>query len=593
MLTLTSSQAAAAASETCEPRILVEIDTGGGTMRFAEELVTWSGVDYTARLLNAGALTATIEGTGAAVYTPRRFTVELANADGWASRQRPSYWRNRTVRVKQVFLDVESDAVRTQTYVVAGMSADGVKATLTCEDALSPVLSLPVPSQRITAQRFSGVAGLPAEGQPIPLVYGRCYVPLLLIESNSYAHRYIAGAGVCSLSGAVVELDPVTREISQITSPYTVGIGFSVTAPYTLTTRTVDGVTFSEVLFDGMARIAYAAEGRYADITGPLGGNVTPAQVLADLLTNQAGANQPAGTFVDSDTLVTAHSAAVGMGLYVDAALTTALPLERVLGALAQDGLIRALPGASLRLSMQCSRSVVASFCPANILDGTFTVEDQHNRATETQRIVRYTERAWPPVTLAEVAYVVQSGSTVEQAASFLGRRTSAMTAARIGAQEAAYGARRYRFATALKPIAVEPGDLVSLTHSLAALSAQQCEVLDAVYETSRIAWTLRELPTVALDGANMEADQPFWLYTQRIPYNQGSRAANVALSFTSSHQLGRTPIRATEIAILGNLCTASLVSATDSTWTCVTVSSLSSSYRWETILRGWDLSVR
>lgn len=594
MITLTTSQQAAALAPATEPRIGVTIYALDGTYRVAQEQLTWSGLDFQPRLLDPGNLQASIDGGAVGLVPSQRVSVQLANGDGWASQKPAVAWRGRRVDVTQFFLDVPSDAVRTTAFTCVGAQGDATTFTLECEELLAGARRTLVPpdDHRITKVMYPNLDdGSPVLGTIVPRVYGRVYVPLTLVDQRSSpGDLYVGAAGVASMSGLVAEIyqggfTPVTTAADS----FTVGL-INVVQPYSSATAIRDGLTVTEI---AMARGVPADNPpvpRFAELTGPLGEFVTPAQVAGDLF-------QLAGlaALVDSDALVAAHSTYVANAHWIDAAITQQRPLEDWLGDLCHDGLLRVRMGTKIVVEAIGSSAPVTSFHAGNILAGTVRVDDVHLGTEESRRGVLYRERTTDPFAVSQAAWDAGSGATSLRQAPFVGRASVANRLAQTYAQQEAAGVRRYSWGSTIKAVALEEGDIVTFTHSHVAADRARLEVLTVNRAGDTVSITARNAPvSIFAVGAGPPDRTNFRFGYQRIPYNAGSfitTPTSRTQVITGSHQMGTTPTVVTAVPLVREAVVSSLVSATDSTFQVAnTVNAQLTGQNMAVILRAWDL---
>lgn len=594
MRTLTTSLQAAAQAAATEPRVGVTCYATDGTYRWAQEPLTWSGIDYTGRLLDPGALSASIDGGAVGLVPAQRISIKLANADGWASRKRPEVWRGRRVDVTEFFADVQSDTVRTTAFTVVGAASDAATFTLECEELLASARRTLVPPDqyRITRTKYPNLdEGSPLLGQIIPRIYGRAYMPLLLVDQRSSpGDLYAACVGVASLSGLVAEtflgaFTPVTTAADS----FTVG-PVNVIQPYSAFTATRDGLTVTEV---AMARGVPAGNPpvpRFAELTSPLGEFVTPAQVVADLFT-LAGIN----AFVDSDALLTAHSYYLATSHFVDCALTVQRPLEDWLGDLCHDGLLRIRMRDTIVVEAIRSAAPVMSFHAGNVLAGTVRVEDVHVGTEESRRTVLYRERTTDPTAISQAFWDAGSGAAVVREAPFIGRASVATRVARTFANAEAAGVRRYAWGSTVKAAALEEGDVVTLTHSHVAADRRRVEVLGVTRQGDTVSITAREAPvSIFALGTPVPDRTNFRFGYQRVPYAAGSFVTTTTSRtqvITGSHQMQVTPTAVAAISVIREAIVSSLMTATDSTFQVAnTVNAQWVGINFALLLRAWDL---
>lgn len=582
MITLPDSLQAAALAQGHAPRTLVEVATVEGTYRFAEEAIRWSGYDYSPRLQNPAEVSASLDGSADGTVPSGNTSIVLANPDGFVSRKR--CWQGAAATVREVFLGVDSVSVRTTRFTVTGVNADRANATLSCDDVLGAATDAPVPPREhtITLERWPNVdVGGNAIGQAVPRVYGECYAPLFLVDQRSTpGDRYVACTDTASLRGMVVE------RWDGGFSPVTASSFFADTWSATAATR--GGLAVFEVELAPL--IPNLGAVRFAHLTSPLGAFVTPAQVFADVMT-LAGM----GHLVDSDANLAAHTAYLANSHACDASLTGVVGLRPLLGALAHDGLCRFRLGDTLALIPVASSAPVGSFYPGNILAGTLAIEDVPLRDIASDRVVFYRDRTTDPAIQSFRRAAVGSGAQTATEAVFLGRPSVVQRVAGTWAALEYHGRRRYRFQTPMTATALEAGDPVTFTHSLAGVDGVRCEVLAARRAGESIAWTLREQPIEAFAVPNLPADPAFEILYQRLPYTGASWSLTDVPPFTVtvSHRLARAPdsVRTvTNLGVWGFTVQASLTAATTTTATIRTAVVGGGPFQLADTLLAWDL---
>ncbi len=596
MITLTTSQRAASLAPANEPRVGVTITALDGVYRVAQEACTWSGLDFSARLLDPGALIAAVDGLAGGIAQAQRFSVRLADADGRFARKRPDTWRGRRVQVDEFFLDVPSAAVRSTVCTVVEASADANTFTLACEEQLAAARRTLIPpdTHRITKAKYPNLDdGAPQLGQIAPRVYGRVYTPLVLVDQRSTpGDLYCACAGVSSLSGLVAEVfNGAFTPVTTAADSFTVGL-INPVQPYSSQTTTRDGLVVTEI---AMARGVPAGNPpvpRFAELTSPLGEFVTPAQVAADLF-SMAGV----GNLVDSDALLTAHSYYLASSHFLDCALTVQRPLEDWLGDLCHDGLLRIRMRDKIVVEAVRSLAPVGSFHAGNILAGSVRWTDVHLGSEESRRAIEYRERTTDPLAVSAAAWDAGSGAAVVRVAPFIGRASVARRVVQTIAQQEAMGVRRYAWGTTVKGIAYDEGDVVTLTHSHVGASQLRVEVLGVTRRGDLIDIEARESPVaVYVIGQGPPDRTNFRFGYQRVPYAAGSFVTTTTSRtqvVTGSHQLMATPTVATAVPLVREAVVSSLVSATDSTFQVAnTVNAQVIGINMATLLRAWDLRV-
>lgn len=573
MRSLTAAQIAAVAQPGVSPRTLIAFDTTYGTQRVTTEPVRWSGLDWAGQLTEPPTITTPIGDTGAGVLPAKSITVTLANADGFWSARPPEFYRGRTLTAHEVLLEVESDALATTTFRVTAtqMPAGGETFVLQGEESWAAARRALVPHPRcvLDAQKYPTLDGLQVDvGNPIPVLFGRALVPLTLVDqSSANVYRYVACVGTATMVSSYLyetwdnRLNPV-QTASGTLAPYSVshvrrGIG-EQQIPVTEVITAISDVTINGT------RVL-----RYADLTCNSPGH--PDQVLLGLVTDPVYGAGLSPSLVSSDALLTARSFYLANSMTFDGVLGATRPLEEWLGAWGHDALTALRLRDTLHLVPQGSRAAVASFHDGNIVARTVGYADAPEGQQASVRRLFYREASRDVSSVAVVRWAVGSGTAVDHASPFIGRRSVATRVVQHWAKEAAYGVRGYGLATTLRVAELEEGDVAQLTHAPAA-ATHQLAVVETVERTDGV-WrvALRRTDAALWTPQDVPADLPYLNYVFRSTIAPYTSSGLPPVTYSSSHTLGVTPT-AMKLQIVNpwvaTRLVGSLVSATGSTFT-------------------------
>lgn len=548
-VTLTASLQAALASPTAEPRTLLDLETAEGVYHFATETLSWSGITYVPRLETVGDITLSIGDPGQRVVGAKSVSLTLGNADGWCSRRRPEFFRGRTLTLKQVFLDVNSDALRTYTFrCTGGQMLDAARYQLTFEDALSTVGRNLVPSAAaiITRDNFPNITdNAPGLGRPVPLLYGHAYVPLYLVDDTTADAVFVAcvGSAVAGSSGAAI-MQAFATEDGPLSFVSTLDIRYQTIGGVPLTTVHLNTDSFGIYNANAQPLAHYADLMVNSDVANP-------ADVLVDLLTNSwVGAGLKA-TDVDSASVAGANAWTLaessGFAPRFACVLTDQRAMQDWLNAWTFEALTTVVVRDRIYLVPEAaSRTAQASLTPATILQATLRSQDTDMNAVPTTRTVAYRDRTRDIGSASFQTWTAQGcGPDQTDAAVFVGTPSDAFRVAQFWAGYGAAGIRTYTADTTLRLAFLDPADLVTLTHTQVAAAAMQTELASTTIQGRTVSLGLRELPSAvfSLQGA-LPTDPIFQRLVQNVPYNAGSwfLLNGTTFTFTSSHALGTVP---------------------------------------------------
>ena len=614
-VTLSTSQRAAADNPATQPALLTDIVPDGDTQQyhFATQPVSWSGVQYAARMLQTFPITTGVTGGPPYQLSPvKTATMTVANPDGLFSRQRPAFWKGQPFTAKEVFLDVESDAVRTFAMTIAGtelLSADVFQ--FHAEDTLADVRRKFIPKLDafITTSLYPNLnigvfqPGADGNNRPIPWLFGQTYCPIYYVDQDSNGnHIYVAcvGSAVQIGSGSVVDwwdggfteiaLSENTIATEPVgTEPWSVRYavrnstrddGSSVSIPVTEVVVHREISPGDPQIVRRFARLGWsrglgtAADSYFA----------TPDEVLIWMFRDTFAGAGITPTLIDSDSLLAARSFYLANSLCFDGALIEQRPFEDWLVQWQHDAMTRLILRDKIYLAPCRSQTAVFSFCDANLL--AIQYADTPITQDAGRRVLYYRDRTrdadYGPGDGAQgdatrggsfVRYDVSSASEETLSSPFIGRPSVARKVAQYWAKYFGMGVRRYQLTSTVKAIHLEEGDLAPLTNSLTGCNSQPVEITgivrrgDGVYEFSAIETDPRTL--YALTGGT---DPRFGLLYQRLYHTPASSVifgiGYPAYTITTSHQMLGTPslVRAMNLSPnFGQVVTTSLSTANDS----------------------------
>ena len=543
MITLTTSQQAAIANPAVEPRIGLELETSSGKLYISSEPFYWSGNSYYARLANPGQIAAALGDSSQALAATKSLTVEVANPDGFFSRPRPNWIRQHVMTAKEIFLDVESDAVSQMAFTVVGaqMPPGGDTYQITGEDLFANYRRRLFPSNEVIITRSMYPQQLqngPGLGRPIPVIWGRSMTPCYHVDGTS-ADVYVACVGSATWGASSLFCDLFDGGFSAV-------VGLFTTTPYSLYYANRGGVPVTEIICDSSVPIGNPQQlVRYADLVMPQNSqDTTPDRVLTEMLLNTWAGVCFDPSFIDSASLLTARNYYQANSYYFDGGAYEQRPLEDWLSDWQHDATARINLRDTLRISVQASRSAQSSFYVGNILQATLSQEDNPLALEEGRHKVFFRDRTRDSDWLSFQKFEVGSGQEIDRIAPFIGRPTVAARPAQFWAKDAYYGVRNYGFTSTVKAIAHEEGDLVTLTHSQAGTSNQLAFVMGVGRRAGLYDVSLKEANADIFAYASPGEDPAFLSTYQRAPYNAGSFSLRTAVQLlVVSHQLAGTPI--------------------------------------------------
>lgn len=570
-VTLTTSQQAAAAAPGAEFYVLVDLATQTGTYHFARENLTWSGIDYSARLVTEPEITLALGDPQAGVIGPGAVSVELANADGWFSRHRPEWVRGYTIAVREVFLDVQSDAVRTFVFRVTGAAMDDPgKYVLQAEDLLADARRQLIPHTRtlVSSDNFPGIGqpGAQGIGLPVAMPQGQVLCPIYLVDqrnpgsNNDVGGVYVAcvgsANGIAYFAGGttVVELlPPLTSGLL----PPTTANRLSPVVSVSVVGSTVNGIPFTFVTVASGVPLGNPPTQRYCQLTRYmrsgfyLASDPTPIQSLLDLLSDSWGGAGVDPTLVDSPSqqIVSDFPGRETFGPQLHTVLTTQRPLGDYLADWTRETLTHILVKDKIYLIPEtASRTLVASLYPGNIVEGSLKMTDVPLGQEESRQLLRWNDRTQDVIggtTFSVATFAAGSGAQSDFQATFIGKPSNAAKVVQWWARYAAAGIRTYELETTVRNVALDPADLVTLTHTMVGATGLQCEVVGVTRAGGNFRLNLRELPTGIFSfQGTLPGDPTFGLFFQRVPTGINSILMTTGQSSTwvASHSMGRVP---------------------------------------------------
>lgn len=527
------------------PRSLVEIDTTDGTLYLSTEPFVWSGKQYLARVLDVGAI-ATANGADFSVPTAKSITITLANADGFMSRQPQEYWRGQALRIKEILANVESYALRSWAFTITGTQMnDSTTFTLQGEEYWATYRRRLVPNVLITKERYPYISdSLKLNPQPIPLIYGRCMAPLILVDNRSQgdsAFVFLACVGSATLMGDVKQ-----HKASNVGAGSQAGDLTTYSGSYSVRYRRISGdIPVTELVLTG-ASIGGgdAIDDCYADLAF---GSGTPDRVLVDLLTNPwAGAGvtgMNSFAVVDSVSLAAANSFYVATTLSFDCALTTARPFEDWLGDWMRDSMTRVNLRDQIYLTPVGSQAIQGTFDVQNVLNGSLRMEDIPLSNEVSRWNVQYRERTRGLESIRSATWNAGNGADAVAKSLFIGRQTVAQRIAQTYAKRGNTGIRRYAFRTTVVAANMEDGDLCTILHPHVGATPITCELDSTTRKDGLYDLTLRQGKPDPFVLEQPGQDLPFQRTYQRVV--AGSYAipkTPTVATFTGSHNINQLP---------------------------------------------------
>jgi hypothetical protein len=576
-VTLTTSQAAAAAAPIAEPTILIDLVTASAEVyHFATQPCCYGGVQYAARITDVSQDQGGAAGVPYQLAATKSGYVDLADDDGFFSTTRPAWLRGQPLTYKEVFLDVDTP-VRQFAFTVTNQSlSDENTYRVSFEDTLASVRRKLIPSNDclITDSLYPNLnrgvfqTGADGRNRPVPLPFGRAFTPLYYVDQASDgSHVYVAGVGsayftdsgvVCDWwDGGLSVLGGVTSASNDGHSTFPWSVRYAVRN----TTRE-DGSLFSvpvtEVVVHPQLGPGDPIVRRFADLTWNHGSSAwaTPDEVLIELFRNCHAAAGISPTLLNSDSLLTAHSFYTANSLYFDGALIEQRFFEDWLTQWQHDAMTRLVFRDQIHLVPCQSHTATFSLCDANILNSRVTYNDVPLPQEFSRRTLYYKDRTrdadYGPGDGSQgdgrggslVRFDVGSGAEVAMSSPFIGRPSVARRVEQFWAYQQATAQRVYEIPTTVKNIAVEEGDLGTLASSKAGVAGQLLTVYGATRRGGIYTLSLAETDITVYSTAPAAADPTFLQTYQRVPYSGDSYAltGGTIAVFTSSHQMGATP---------------------------------------------------
>lgn len=550
MIVLTNSQQAAANNPSAEPFTIVEWSTAGGVFRLSTDTIYWSGQDYDGRLLDGGRLNVSILGGETGIVTAKTLTLKVADAEGFFLRKPPEYFKGFPLTVKEIFRDVQSDAARVFTFTVTNVDGDYGVVTVHGSDPLTAIRRRKIPERVCNPVDFPNA---PAEsmGKPYPYGFGRCLSPALFVgydaNSDGYAN-YVMAVGTGHASGQYLYQEWQDQLI------IVDGVGGSDWYPPTHMFALADGTPYVRLQVNADSVIVADPNGTpyplYGDVNfrGYLHTPCLPSDALQEILGDPSLGTGAVGFVVDSAALTAAGSYFAGIGHEFNAVWTEQRPVEDWLGDLSHDGLMRLVLRDKLIPLPVRSLAPVGSFTAANIIEGTLRFEDVALGSEESLRSLTFHPNSTKLADTQVVSWSAGSGAQVDRTSSFLGLEMPALRVVQYYSKREATGPRTYFWDSPMSTLAVEEGDIVTMTHSMYGLDGVTLEIMSTDRLGGRIGYAGRVLDYSAFQFESTSGPVPGTVphKAARVFYSAGSQSALApGFIFTSSHTLGEPPIRA------------------------------------------------
>lgn len=562
------------------PRVLVDLHTAHGTYHWSTDAFAWGDVRYEPRIQRIGDLVTQLGAPG--IVAPANISFTVPNADGWCSTKPPDFFQSRSVTIRGVLLENTSEAVWTFQFRTTGAAMTSpTEFEIQAEDLLAEVRRrlVPSPGIAITRDEFPAIPDdSPGLGKPVPILQGRAMVPMYLVEEGRAGETGAGAIFTVCLGGGLPGPDIVGAGAVTFNGAYQLFEGELVMVQSAETFQESHwGRPIQMVRQASSPRIGGAIAPHFAHISHNFAGS-QPGNVLENwlLLPEMVGMRLSA---IDDNNFTEANSyfQATPIGFIAMGSLVTEFqPFESLVDGWAYDAMAHLSARDKIRLTVQRSRSAVASFHAGNIVAGSLRFRDVPlGERASTQRINfrnTFDDRLSPGTVVAEespksiVSFIAESG-TAEQARvseHIPAQRMAAFVAERWAKREAA-ASRAYAWATGVYGVHIEEGDIVTLTHSLLN-GTRTVEVVGVSRHATGATLSAREtnvsvFATGVLSSAFVVASMT---RAQYIGYSQAAANLNpgVVLPITSSHGLANlTPSRVTakwNTEMLRTLSTAS-----------------------------------
>ncbi|HSE47082.1 MAG TPA: hypothetical protein VLA89_17320, partial [Gemmatimonadales bacterium] len=331
MWTLTTSQKAAVENPATEPRMAVELESSDGLYALSTEPFSWSGTNYIARVTDPPRITTQLGDPGGGLAAAKTVAIGLANPDGYFSQKGSSWSREQIVTLKEIFLDVPSFAATTYAFAMTGMEMQpgGNQVQVQGEDLLAKFRQRLVPHNNVIITR-SLYPNLPegsdALGKPIPLAFGRSFVPCYLVDQTSL-DVFVACVGSATWGASSLFVEQFDGGFSAVQPR-----AANITTPYSLNYANRFGIPVTEIVVTSGIPVSpsgFGAGAHFADLVMPQNSDhTTPDRVLVAMLTDAYAGACFDPSYIDSDSLLAANSFFRANSVYFDGALTEQQPLE-------------------------------------------------------------------------------------------------------------------------------------------------------------------------------------------------------------------------------------------------------------------------
>lgn len=575
---LTTSQAAGAASAATELVELIDFATASGEQHHvATQPCSYQGVFYAARLTGVSGVQGGAANVPYQLPAVKSLSFDLANDDGYWSRQRPGWLRGQPVTYREVFLDVDTP-IRTFGFTVTNAAMPSEQTFhVEAEDVLAPVRRKLVPATDVlitdslypNLYRGGFQAGADGRNRPMPFLFGRTYTPLYFVDQSSDGSHIFAacvGSAYYVGSGSVVTwFDGGFSQIGGVDSATNDGgstFPWSVRYAVRNTTRD-DGSSFSmpvtEVVVHPRIAVAFDPIPRmFADLTWDHGSSAwtTPDEVLIEMFRNCFGGAHVTPTLLNSDSLLAAHSFYTANSIYFDGTLIEQRPFEDWLAHWQHDAMTRLVMRDQVHLVPCQSRTATFSLAAHNTLFGRTTYADVPLSQEFGRRTLYFKERTrdadYGPGDGGQgdarggsfVRWDAGSGAEVALVSAFIGRPSVAGRVNRFWAEHQRAAQRIYRVPTTVKGVAIEEGDLGTFTNSHVGATAQLVDVYGVQRDGGLYDVTIAETAMSVFSIGVAAADPAFIPFYQLVPYRAGVQnvSPGVTVTLIYSHQLERTP---------------------------------------------------
>lgn len=630
------------------PAALVTLHSSSGTVyRFSVDTITWSGLTYQARLRQPPRVSVSPAAPERGQVGATTLALDIVDADGAFGQFRPGYFEGASCSVAYVVTDVASIPIRTFAFTVTDVQKpDLVSFGLTAEDGLSVLRRAAFPDDRwlisnvgSLSSNLSGLAIMPSpqphvEGpnRTFPMMLGQCVAPAIVQYTISLSDP--ASVPTAAEAGASTVYQPIfggrnptgfdlvqrwNDNYSQVASvgddddDVLGGVVRVTRVEVHNGTPLHEGFQIVPLYFGGIAQKLNGTGARHT---------VTPPEALR-MMVDSSYDGGPFGLALPYDAGASSSLHAVYRGATAEAALgvfagsaasypfhgfhgyiAEQRPADQWIGSILHDGMLGAVWRDKLvPLGLCFSRTAVASFTTANIIEGSLSWRDLPPAQLETTRTISYRRqsRDVEPTTSFTWSAAAQGAATA-RVSDFVGHAVSAWRPAQFWARREAYGRRRYTWRTGLFAFAMEQHDLVRLHFPTIGASGQLCEV-DAVEllpdwtvqvqarETDYSLFTFVDTPDF-----NWKPDLRF---AQRVKFPQSSWALGTnGSSFRVDHNLiaygaGDAAAAIYTSPLLDTSYPSSRVTANNSQadfWVANIANSGATVPQFEKILLAWDL---